>query len=454
MNKLYAGYSSVTVNPPLGIGIGGYYVPRFAKGVLDDLEVGALVLSLGEERIAIVSVDACLIGRDLTDLYSEMIERSLGIPRDNVMISATHTHTSGLLFPTSAFKSDENLIKEYRELLGERIATAVRLAVLDLKEAKIGFIHGYAPERVAYIRRYRMKDGSVMTCPPIGDPNIDHPLGKIDPRVNLLRIEREGAPPIALVNFGLHADTIGGELISPDWPGWMRRTLDKALSGVKCIFLNGAEGDVGSTRVHPERGDMNDTEISFDNEMKSPGMARFVGRAIAGTVLGIWDKAYFKDVDTIGIIKRRVTLDANLPTEDELAIATEYKRLHDEGRDDLIPYTAMELTTVVGESLRMCRMAGGPKSFSFDITGIRIGKLAIVGFPGEPFTEIGVRVKEAPDWDMILPVCLANGNEGYFPTSSAYDEGGYETRTSPYKKGVDDILVREASFLLSDLGAK
>ena len=88
-----------------------------------------------------------------------------------------------------------------------------------------------------------------MTCPPVDDPNISHPLGELDQRVNVVRFDREGADTVVLVNYGLHADTINSDLISADWPGWMRKTLDKALDGVKTIFFNGAEGDVGSTNV-------------------------------------------------------------------------------------------------------------------------------------------------------------------------------------------------------------
>ena len=213
----------------------------------------------------------------------------------------------------------------------------------------MGYIYGYAPERVAYIRRYKMKDGSTWTCPPINDPNIDHPIGTLDQRVNVLRFDRKGAPSIVLVNYGLHADTINGDLLSPDWPGWMRKTIDKALDGVKCIFFNGAEGDVGSTNIHPTGGDMNDTEISFDNEMKSPGMARFVGRAIAGTVLQVYDKVCYIDVEEIDILRKKLPVAANVPAPEDLPRAHEYKELHDAGRDDLIPYTAMELTTVVAD---------------------------------------------------------------------------------------------------------
>jgi hypothetical protein len=267
MNQLFAGFASVNINPPLGIGVSGYYVPRFASGILDDLEVGALVLTCGDKKIAMLSVDACGVDSTLIERYSASIERATGIPSQNVFISATHSHTGGLLVPTAAFAADEEVIHRYADFVGERITDAVTLALADAKPAKMGNIYGYAPERVAYIRRYKMKDGSTWTCPPINDPNIDHPIGTLDQRVNVLRFDREGAPSIVLVNYGLHADTINGDLLSPDWPGWMRKTIDKALDGVKCIFFNGAVGDVGSTNIHPTGGDMNDTEISFDNEM-------------------------------------------------------------------------------------------------------------------------------------------------------------------------------------------
>ena len=290
-----------------------------------------------------------------------------------------------------------------------------------------------------------------MTCPPINDPNIDHPIGTLDQRVNVLRFDRSGGESVVLVNYGLHADTINGELLSSDWPGWMYRTLDKALDGVKCIFFNGAEGDVGSTNVHPMPGDMNDTEISFDNEMKSPGMARFVGRALAGTVLQVYDKVAYVDVDEINVLHRTVTIPANLPRPEEMPLARKYKELHEAGKDDEIPFEAMELTTVVAEALRMCRMENGPKDFYLDLTGVQIGPVALVGIPGEPFTDIGVGIKEADGWAMIMPCSLTNGEEGYFPMQSAYDEGGYEARTSPYKAGVAEKLIADAKSLLDDM---
>lgn len=49
-NNLSAGYARLTVNPPMGIPIAGYFKERRADGILDDLEVVAVALSSGEKK--------------------------------------------------------------------------------------------------------------------------------------------------------------------------------------------------------------------------------------------------------------------------------------------------------------------------------------------------------------------------------------------------------------------
>ena len=463
MGEFRVGFATVNINPELGTPIAGYFISRYAKGFLDDLKAFALALELGETRVLLLSVDMCNIRPDLAKEFRAAIETATGVPVSHILIHATHTHTGPINNLQQLKRNPDGVVGELEEMpgyekvakyvdfLGRRLLDVSRMALADLKKAKMGFIQGWAPERIAYIRRYRMKDGSVMTCPPVGDPNIDHPLGELDQRVHLLRFDQESGESVVLVNYGLHADTVNGELISSDFPGWMRRTVAKALDGVKCIFFNGAEGDVGSTHVFPEGGDMNDTEISFDNEMKSPGMARFVGRALAGTVLQLFDKVEYIPVEKLQVLHKTVTVPANIPDPKDLPLARKYKELHDAGRDDLIPYKAMELTTVVAEAARMCRLAEGPETFDLDLVAVRIGDTAMVGIPGEPFTDIGVQIKTAPGFRAIMPCCLANGSQGYFPMQSAFDEGGYEARSSNYRPGVAEKIIAGAKELLAQL---
>ena len=451
MNDLKICYAEENINPKLGIAIEGYYVPRFAKGILSDLKAIALAVKSGDETVIILSLDICEIDLNALNKIKSAIAVKTGIKADNLFISATHTHTGPCLKESGYFDYDAELVKEYLDFLAAQSAVAAKTAIQDLKPAKMGYATGKAPDRIAYIRRYKMKDGSTMTCPPINDPNIDYPLGTLDQRVNVLRFDRENAENIVIMNYGIHADTVNGEMISSDWVGWAQSTLAKSLDGVKCVCIMGAQGDVGSTNVHPTDSDMNDTEISFDNEMKSPGMARFVGRALAGTVLQVYDKVQYVDVDSIKIITEPCKVDINVPDKKDLPLAHKYAELHEQGRDDLIPFKAMELTTVVAEAMRMCDLENSPEMTSMLMTGVRLGNVSLVGIPGEPFTEIGVKIKEIGGYDLIMPCALTNGYEGYFPSKEAYDEGGYEARTSRYKPTVYDAIIDTARKLLKKI---
>ena len=477
MNSLQVGFAAVNIDPPLGIPVRGYYVPRRASGILRSIEIRMIALSAGQEIftekeiyvpsagryekrkgkdparfVLMASIDNCGLSTQECNDIRKRIENQLGVPFKNIYLHCDHTHTAPFTIPEEEHTGkDVEMIRTYAEFLKERAVLAANDAILDLRPARMGAGTAKAPERVAYIRRYRMKDGSTMTCPPVGDPQIDHPIGEPDQRIHVLRFEREKADTVVLVNYGLHADTLNLDQISPDWPGELAATFEAAVPGTKILTFVGAQGDVGSTRVFPQPGDLNETRISFDNEMKSEGMCRFVGRALAGSVLQIYDKVEYTEVEEVRILEKTIRVAANVPTEKELERAEKYCALHEAGKDGEIPYQAMELTTVVAESLRMCRLANGPEFFDFTLTGVKIGPAVFLGIPGEPFTEVGRQLKDTEGWQMICPTINTNGKEGYFPMKEAYDEGGYEARASRFRGGVAETIIAGGKELLKDL---
>ena len=80
-----------------------------------------------------------------------------------------------------------------------------------------------------------------------------------------------------------------------------------------------------------------------------------------------------------------------------------------------------------------------------------MGDISFVAIPGEPFTGIGLGLKKAEDWTLVLPMCLTNGCDGYFPMQDAYAEGGYEARSSNYRAGVAEQIIDEGLQLLKEL---
>lgn len=451
MNKLKVGYAGTLVNPPLNYPLHGYYLDRYGKGFIDDLEASALAINCDDKTAIIISVDNGGFQQNVIAKFLDAINKETGVDKDYIFISATHSHTAPTTFFPEFFDVDKKFMDDYSDFLSVRLTQISKEAIADLKPAKMGYAVGNAPDRIAYIRRYRMKDGTTCTCPPINDPNIEGPIGELDQRVNVVRFARDNADDVVILNYGVHADTVNGDMYCSDWCGWTRKTVEKALDGTKCMCVMGAQGDVGSTNVHPIPGDMNDTEISFDNEMKSPGMARFVGRALAGVIIQVFDKVAFTDVEDICAIKDVLQAKMNIPKKEEMPLARKYKELYEQGKSDLIPYTGMELTTVVAEALRMCKMENDPEFKPLNVSGLKIGGIAFVSLPGEPFTDIGVQIKDTEGFDLILPCAITNGYEGYFPMQSAFDEGGYEARTSPYAPTIAKDIVAKAKDVLAKL---
>ena len=445
MHTLQAGFARVDVTPMLGIGMAGYFVNRNADGVLDPLQINALALSCGEDRILLMSIDHCGIVKEVLAPMIDHICRKTGLEREAVYIHSTHTHTG----PFLNFNPTDPLEIEYAQTVKRKFADAAALALADLQPACMGYGIGEAPN-IAFVRRFRMKDGSVRTNPGVDNPEILHPIGDVDERVNVLRFDRE-TDSLVLVNFGNHPDVVGGTKISADWPGFLRETVEKALDNTKCIFFNGAQGDVNHVNVHPRGGYLNDMFLDFDDVARGYKHARYMGRVVAAGVLQAYDKVKYVDVSVLRCAQRFIDVPANLPAPEDLPEAKRINDLHNAGKDAELPYTGMMLTTVVAAAARKVRLENGPESFRMPLSAIAIGPVAMFGIPGEPFTGVGRALKEAPGWELVLPTCNTNAKEGYFPMLECYEEGGYEAGSSNFKAGVAELIIREGKALLESL---
>ena len=445
-NKLYAGFARTNITPPMGIDIAGYYKVRKADGVLDDLEVNALALRVEDKTVLLMTIDHCGIVRAILDKYKAAISEKTGLPTDAIFIHSTHTHTAPTLLPDST----DVLIKEYEVTVGRKCVDAATFAIEDLKPAKMGYGVSQAPD-IAFIRRFRMKDGTIRTNPGVNNPDIVAPIGDVDERVNVLRFEREGGTTIVLANFGDHPDTVGGCKISGDWPSLTRRIFEKAIDNTNCIFFNGAQGDVNHVKVNPTAGDFNDMFNDFDGCSRGYGHAKHMAQVVVGAIMQIYSKVNYVDVDEIKYLQKEYQIPSNKPDPKDLPLAHKYNDLHNAGKDDEIPFEAMMLTTVVAEAARMVRLENAPDTFPLLFSALKLGNVAFFGVPGEPFTGVGRGVKLAEGYDMILPCCLTNGSEGYYPMKDAYDEGGYEARSSNFKSGVAERIIDAGIEMLAEL---
>lgn len=443
-----SGFGRRCITPGLGVPMSGYYVKRNAKGVLDDLLVSAVVFDDGENKTVIIGLDTLELSSKQCDAYREHISAKCDIDASCIFINCSHTHTAPSIndAPLDPNPAD----KEYEAFMLGKMTEAVWEAIDDLKEASLYVADGKA-ENISFVRRYKMKNGSTQTNPGVDNSEIDCPLGIVNEAVKLLKIVRTGGDDIYIVNFGTHADTVGGEMISGDWPGFVIRTVEKSLDGVKCLFLTGAQGDVNHVNPYPTAFDRIGLDYNtFDGVPRSYSHARHMGQVIAGAVLQICEKAVPVHGGVVGCETVEIVIPSNADNS-RLEESKKICRLHEEGRDCEIPFEKMELTTVVAEARRIVSLYNGPDSYRFTLSGMKIGDAVFLGIPGELFTEIGIRIQEELRFDNVFICCLTNGGDTYFPTSSAYDEGGYESRSSYLKKGGDDIVVEGSKILFEKL---
>ena len=454
MNSLYAGYARININPMKGVPIGGYFRYRSNKKQLDDIEAVAVALKSGDKTAVLMALDLLNLPTPIVNEMIDCIVKATGLPKEAIFIHCTHTHTSPCVTESNinCVKSDEDrkLVAEYRQFLTRRVVDAAVDAIEDLKPAKMGYCIGKA-QNFAFVRRFRMKDGSVRTNPGVNNPDIVAPIGELDERVSVVRFDREGADNIVLANYANHPDVIGGDQISADWPGLFRRSFEKAIDGVKCIFFNGAQGDVNHVNVRPGPGYLNDTFVDFDDVSRGYGHSVWMGRVMAGAVMQVYDKAIYLDNYDIKYTKKTVNIPSNMPDPEKMAEAHRINDLHVAGRDAELPYEGMMLTTVVAEAGRMVRLEHGPEFFPMTFSALSVGDIAFFGIPGEPFNGIGRAIKKAEHWELVIPCCLTNGSEGYFPMQDAYDEGGYEARSSNFGSGVAEKIIGEGLDMLAGL---
>ena len=445
-----AGFGRADITPALGTPMPGYYCNRLVDGVLDPLEASALAVSDGGKIAVVVAMDTISTDTRATRTIAGAVAAATGLPAEALFLHSSHTHTGGstryAVNPSVGItEADLPAIDAYTKLLASRVAEAVKAAVADLAPAEIA-VGRTTLERHAFIRRYLMKDGSTCTNPGTGNPNVASPIGEPDTMLQVVRFKR-AAPKkeITVVNFQNHPDVIGGTKASADWPGFVRRTVEAAIGRTHCIFVNGAQGDTNHL-VWKARPGERTTDV-YDPENKGYSYKRYensrnMGMMVAGAAISIWGRCEPVKAGEVKYGISKVRVPSNRPKPEEMELARKYLAAHTAGRKEEIPAAGMAYTTLVAGAARKVRLEHGPDFFELPVSTLAIGSsVAFAGFPGEPFTDIGVKVKAASPFKTTIVGCTTNGSFGYFPVSSAFAEGGYEASTSSFTAEVAPKLV-------------
>ncbi len=406
------GASSTDVTPTnFPVIVNGGFLAVKADRANDPLHMRWLVLDDGATRVALGVLDTCLMPREFVDAVKARATKLTGIPRERIMLSATHTHTAPSLMQALGTPIDPN----YPAFVTPRIVEGLQRAVKNLAPARVGWTVAQAPDHThtrVWIRRpdrmlvdpFGVVSVRANMHPGYQSPDVIGPVGPSDPALTLLAAQTPDGRPIAvLANYSMHY--FGSRPVSADYYGAFAEkigTLIGAKDGFVGIMSQGTSGDQHWMDYgQPKR---NTTKDDYASELAQ----------IAATAC---KTLQFHDWVPLAMAEKTLRLATRQPDAKRLAWARDLvAKMKGRIPKDRSEVYACEQLWLKQHPTREARLQA-----------LRVGDLGIAVWPCEVFAITGLKLKAQSPLQPAMNIELANAEEGYIPPPELYTLGGYNT---------------------------
>ena len=431
---LKIGYAQEIITPPTGVGLAGYMNERPNTGMYDDLYVKCIIFDNGKVRCGLVVFDLVAIHKTMLDALEARIVEKFGRKlHDNLILCAVHTHTG----PEFRRNADDERTKYAFAMVIDAALRAVERAQMNLLPGSVEYGSVYN-NPYGFVRRYWMKNGTIVTNPGWCNPDIDRPESDFDRTVGIIKVIQNGRIAALICNIAQHGDTIGGNLVSADWYGRFAQEIQHSLkASMPVIVIDDASGDINHFDFRQKIDQTN-----YDEAVR-------IGRGYAAIVLGALDKLEKLESDEITVKNSSVTIPHRKLTPEEIAeaehILATVPDIPKEG-----DFESQDLANKVPAALRYfakraldCRDKSTP-SHECRLTALEFGReFAIASLPGEPFNGIGREIREKSPFKKTFIASLAQSQSGYVPLAECFPRGGYEVQP-----GIDTVAPEAAAAIV------
>jgi len=449
-DALTVGAAREDITPELGIQLAGdigRYRP--VEEIRDRLYANALVLDAGGRRACILSLDLLATSRECADRIRAGAAERLETTPDMVILHVTQNHAAPSLGHCFVSKRSTLMPPEYPWLRGgddryneptvEKCMAALSRALKRLEPAALDAGRG-VDARVAFNRRFVMRDGRVRTHPETCDGDILHAEGPVDPEVGVATFTNaDGNVVSAFLHHTCHP-THGypHRFVIGDWPGrWVEMMRERWGGDSVPLVINGCCGNV-------HHANHLDPDYSADYRRMAAMLAEATEKAMG--------RMQPMNADSLRMERSVLRLPLRKLSQREVDDARRFIERYPGPKwlDDARTQVDWDWVYAVGV-LDLKETQEIDPFCDYEIQVLRLGGLAIVALMGEPFVEEQLRIKlESPaPYTFVAHFC--NGYAGYVPTARAFKGGGYETRTSngsKFEPGALTAIGDEAITLL------
>ena len=392
-------------------------LPENIEGIQDRLYSRVIVVDNGETRAALVTVDTGMIFEHLWKNLTQKIEKELGIPAENILLTPTHTH-SGVMGPDPGL--EDNIFK------------SVKMAKEKLQPACIGYGTG-----VSYINVNRnIIDPKTRRW--WEGPNYDGPSDKT---VAVVKFESVKGDPIAVYyNYAMHAVTVGQlDKISGDAPGAVSRYIEDSFDDkIIAVWSTGACGDQNPIYFQ-QTYDLREIRIK---DYAKRGIDISNAMPPGGQGLNKQDTTVIKLMNQQ---KQMILSMGQFLGEEVMHVMRHMDRLSGGGRifgkQKIVSFPGRDRTNEGRAGYAGTYKDGDPVKLRLGL--LMIDDIAFGTVNAEVFNLIAQRLKKESPLARTMMVTLTNGiaNSGYIPNDAAFGYQTFEVLSSRCKPGYGENAI-------------
>ena len=417
---------------------GGDAANRVAKSIKDNLYITCIAFQEGGQTFLLYTMDAINSSESVTKPAKAAITQMTGVPAENIMMCATHTHAGVSL------TYDWDGLTEHIRMFNEAAAYAAKNAIKDLTPADV--YHGNVEtEKMAYVRHYELSDGSFAgsNFGNFSNGTIVGHSAEADGQFQLVKFVREGKKDVVMMNFPAHATfaSTADTYISADYPGPTRDFIEQNSNSLVAFFAGAAGNQTPNSNMS---GEAPFTRSQYKEY--GAALGKYAVDALPGLTKAEGDAFKFTTVKYTGKTnKEKLEL---LPYAPEVvAAAKEYGNIHSKTVELARKYgfsSYYEANAVIGR-------AKTAETRDMNVSAMTIGNVGFIFAPYEMFGSHGVMIKEGSVCPTTFISTCSGGSNGYIPDDRGVEIECYEACITNFAPGTGAELAQLFIDTLADL---